>query len=139
MRNGTLLAAAAVAAGGIAWWALALQPEPTAAAGGALAQVVRPAALSPAAQAGEAAFNANCAQCHGRDGAGVDGAGPPLVHKIYEPGHHGDMAIVLAVRRGVQAHHWHFGDMAPVEGVGNDALAAIIAYLREMQRANGID
>ena len=64
--------------------------------------------------------------------------GPPLVHVIYEPSHHGDAAFVLAVRPGVRAHHWPFGNMLPVEGVSDRAVADIIAYVRALQRANGI-
>ena len=48
--------------------------------------------------------------------AGHDGAGPPLVHKIYQPGHRSDMAFVLAAQNGVRAHHWPFGNRPPVEG-----------------------
>ena len=49
------------------------------------------------------------------------------------------MAFVLAARNGVRAHHWPFGNMPPVEQPLTDGeLAAIIAYVRELQRANGI-
>ena len=44
--------------------------------------------LTGAAIKGERLFNANCGSCHGKNAAGSD-KGPPLVHKIYEPGHHG--------------------------------------------------
>ena len=94
--------------------------------------------LSAGAKMGETIFNAKCAVCHGDNAAGVDGAGPPLVHKIYEPSHHGDMAFMLAPRRGVQAHHWRFGNMAPVEGLTDADIKQIILYVRELQRANGI-
>ena len=71
--------------------------------------------------------------------AGQEGIAPPLVHRIYEPSHHGDMAFVLAARNGVRAHHWPFGDMPPVgQPLTDGELAAIIAYVRELQRANGI-
>lgn len=99
-----------------------------------------PAELSAEAGQGEIYFNATCASCHGANAAGQDGVGPPLVHRIYEPSHHGDMAFVLAARNGVRAHHWKFGNMPPVEQRLTDAeLSAIIAYVRELQRANGID
>ena len=42
-------------------------------------------------QVGEAKFGANCAGCHGVRGVGTK-QGPPLVHKIYEPNHHADVA-----------------------------------------------
>lgn len=93
--------------------------------------------LSAAAQAGKQAFDANCAQCHGNNGAGSD-QGPPLVHDIYNPGHHGDQAFFVAVMRGVRRHHWRFGDMPPLTGVTREEIAAIIRYVREMQEANGI-
>lgn len=49
------------------------------------------------------------------------------------------MAFVRAAREGVRAHHWRFGDMPPVEGVSDADLAGIIAFVREVQRANGIN
>ena len=107
-------------------------------AGMALSEVKVPD-LSAAAREGEAIFNANCAACHGRNAAGVDGAGPPLVHIIYEPSHHADLAFQLAVRQGVRQHHWRFGNMPPVEGVSEADVTKIVTYVRELQRANGIE
>ena len=92
--------------------------------------------LSAAAQWGYRAFEANCAQCHGTHASGSD-KGPPLVHRIYEPSHHGDVAIRRAVRLGVRPHHWRFGSMPRVD-ISDRELNAIIAYIRELQRANGI-
>jgi len=40
---------------------------------------------------------------------------------------------------GVRGHHWPFGDMPPVEGVTRGDVTMIIAYIRELQRANGIN
>ncbi len=115
-------------------------PDGAPIAGAPLADVVVPEGLSAMAQQGETYFNAVCASCHGTNAAGQDGVAPPLVHQIYEPGHHGDMAFVLAARNGVRAHHWPFGDMPPVEERLTDGeLGAIVAYVRELQRANGIN
>ena len=149
--NKTLISAAAVAiivAGGWYWTqgrtetpaVAATSAAPTAASGAPLAEVVVPAEFSPPARQGETYFNAVCASCHGTNAAGQDGVAPPLVHRIYEPSHHGDMAFVLAARNGVRAHHWPFGNMPPVEQILTDAeLGAIVAYIRELQRANGIN
>ncbi len=93
--------------------------------------------LSANARAGEQVFNANCALCHGPNASGT-GLGPPLVHKIYEPGHHQDFTIQSAVRNGVPAHHWQFGNMPPVPAVSDEDVPNIICYIRELQRANGI-
>lgn len=94
--------------------------------------------LSAAAQAGKDVFQASCAVCHGANAAGQDGVAPPLVHIIYEPNHHSDQSFYQAVRYGVRAHHWRFGNMPAVEGVGQNEVSDIIAYVRELQRANGI-
>ncbi len=93
--------------------------------------------LSALAQAGETAFNANCTRCHGVNAAGTT-QGPPLVHDIYNPGHHGDASFRLASKRGVRAHHWPFGNMPPQPQVTDADMTAIIGYVRELQRANGI-
>ncbi|PTQ76005.1 c-type cytochrome [Celeribacter persicus] len=107
--------------------------------GDPIVSVALPDALSPNAQIGKRAFDSVCAACHGENAAGKEGFGPPLVHKIYEPSHHGDMSFLLAAQRGVQAHHWRFGDMPPQEDVTQGDVKAIIAYVRELQRANGIN
>jgi len=105
---------------------------------GLLAPDVVVADLSQTAREGESLFNRSCAACHGVNAAGKDGHGPPLVHKIYEPGHHGDAAFRLAARNGARAHHWNFGDMPPVEGVTDTDIDRIVLYVRELQRANGV-
>lgn len=107
--------------------------------GAALAEVVMPAALSENATVGKRAYTAKCASCHGANAEGQNGVAPPLIHKIYEPSHHGDEAFQRAAAVGVQAHHWPFGDMPPVEGVTRADVKMIIAYIREVQRANGIN
>ena len=107
--------------------------------GGPLAEVALPTSFSQEAELGKQAFEANCVACHGVNAAGVDGSGPPLVHKIYEPSHHGDLSFFMAAQNGVRAHHWPFGNMPPVEGVTEDEVKNIIAYIRELQRANGIN
>lgn len=93
--------------------------------------------LSSIAQDGAAAFSENCAGCHGENAAGSDD-GPPLIHSVYEPGHHADAAFYLAVRRGVRAHHWRFGDMPPQPQVRETEVQRIVQFIRELQRANGI-
>ncbi len=107
--------------------------------GAAMVQVVVPETFSDNAKIGQVAFEAKCAVCHGANAAGQDRVAPPLVHKIYEPSHHGDAAFLLAAKNGVRAHHWRFGNMPPVEAVTDGDVKMIVAYVRELQRANGID
>ncbi len=93
--------------------------------------------LSVEARAGKRAFDPYCARCHGEN-AGGSAAGPPLVHPTYRVAHHADVAFELAVRRGVRAHHWRFGDMPPDPAVTPVEIAQITRYVRELQQANGI-
>lgn len=111
----------------------------TPAQGDPMVSVRLPDDLSPQAGMGKRAFDATCAACHGENASGRLGFGPPLVHKIYEPGHHGDEAFQIAAQNGVRAHHWKFGDMPAQTGLTRADVAAIVTYIRKLQRANGID
>jgi mono/diheme cytochrome c family protein len=93
-----------------------------------------PANLAP----GEASFEANCAVCHGTRALGTE-QGPPLVHIIYEPSHHSDLAFYMAAERGVRAHHWNFGDMPAIPWVTREEVGQIVAYIRFLQRQVGIN
>jgi len=104
----------------------------------AIVSIELPDELSKAAQIGKLAFQSNCLACHGENAVGQKGVAPPLIHKIYEPSHHGDESFQRAVAVGVRAHHWKFGNMPAVEGLTRGDVKAIIAYVRELQEANGI-
>lgn len=93
--------------------------------------------LTAVGRSGKLLFEANCASCHGLKGAGTD-KGPPLVHDIYNPGHHSDAAFFLAAQQGVRQHHWRFGNMPPQRQVSEPQITAIVQYVRELQVANGI-
>lgn len=144
--GGVLLAGIAV----IGWQAL--QPAPTPqghsmvppdtsdiAIGDPIEVVQLPATLSSDATIGKRAFDINCASCHGANAAGQNGVAPPLVHKIYEPGHHSDESFQSAAKNGVRAHHWQFGNMPPVPGLTRADVKFIAQYVRELQRENGIN
>jgi mono/diheme cytochrome c family protein len=124
-----VVGAVAVAIGAATWWLLPGATSTT-------VEVTVPE-LSPVAEAGREAFRANCAQCHGEHAGGTD-QGPPLVHLWYRPNHHADAAFFLAAKRGVPQHHWSFGNMPPQPQVGERSLQQIVAYVRELQKANGI-
>jgi hypothetical protein len=48
------------------------------------------------------------------------------------------MSFHLAIMRGVQGHHWKFGNMERVEGVGRTQVDHIIYYIRTLQKEAGI-
>ncbi|MEH6522079.1 c-type cytochrome [Sulfitobacter sp.] len=144
MRKVAALIAVLVAASvAYTYWPTAEQstaiPAQSGAPGAAIVDVMVPETLSQNAQIGQKAFEGNCAACHGINAVGQDGVAPPLVHKIYEPSHHGDESFQRAAAQGVQAHHWRFGNMPAVEGITRGEVTLIIAYIRELQRANGIN
>lgn len=100
-------------------------------------QGLPPTGFEGNAEQGGGLFNDNCAQCHGRRMQGSD-QGPPLLHKVYEPGHHSDLAFYRAVKDGVRAHHWKFGDMPAQPQVSPTDAAHVVAYVRSRQQRAGI-
>jgi len=138
-----VLAIVVLAAGGGALWMsqrpMPMDEQPMAMAGGAIAEVKVPAQLSGLAEIGKRAFDAKCAACHGTNAAGTQGKAPPLVHQYYRPGHHADAAFFLAAQNGVRSHHWRFGDMPPIEGITKADIKGIVAYVRALQKENGIE
>ena len=93
--------------------------------------------LSAEAKIGKVAFETHCVQCHGANASGSD-RGPSLIDRIYEPMHHGDFSFVRAVTLGVPQHHWLFGSMHAQPQVPRQEIDRIIVYIRELQKANGI-
>lgn len=93
--------------------------------------------LSREAKKGGVAFENYCVGCHGQNAVGTE-TGPPLVHRIYSPTHHGNISFVRAVALGVAQHHWLFGKMPPLPQVQRREVDLMIIYIRELQKANGI-
>lgn len=100
-------------------------------------EITVPQRLSVTASKGKTSFDESCARCHGKNAAGTE-QGPPLVHVYYNPGHHADGAFFLAVKNGVKQHHWRFGNMPAQPQVSDEQTRLIVAYVRELQEANGI-
>lgn len=87
---------------------------------------------------GRALYGQACAVCHGQALEGTN-SGPTFLNRVYAPGHHADISFMFAIERGVRAHHWNFGNMAPVEGLTQQQVLAIIGFIREQQREAGIE
>jgi len=88
--------------------------------------------------AGEKLYQTSCASCHGADLRGTD-KGPSHLAIIYNPIHHTDNAFLTAVKSGVQAHHWKYGNMPATPEVSQADFTNIIAYVRENQRVQGFE
>lgn len=93
---------------------------------------------SGAAVSGADVYAASCASCHGADLRGTD-KGPSHLSIVYEPNHHGDASFRAAITNGVSQHHWNFGDMEPVEGLSENEIEAVIAFVRTEQERLGFE
>ncbi len=118
--------------GGFAFWSYAPKS-----ASGTNPDDVKLPDMTPALNLGKMNYDALCASCHGKNTVGTD-KGPTFIHKFYHPGHHGDQAFYVAAIKGVNAHHWPYGDMAPVDGITEAQVEKIIQYVRAIQQANGL-
>jgi mono/diheme cytochrome c family protein len=87
---------------------------------------------------GATIYQQSCASCHGSDLRGTD-RGPSHLSEVYEPGHHSDESFRNAITRGAAAHHWPFGNMAPVPGLDATEIDAVIAFVREQQELHGFE
>ncbi len=94
--------------------------------------------LSSHAREGSMVFQMHCAGCHGENAAGTPN-GPPLIHKLYAPSQHDDHLFRRVIATGVAAHHWQYGPMPAIRLSRAFHSDRIIKYIRELQRANGID
>ncbi|MDH3742534.1 MAG: cytochrome c [Hyphomicrobiales bacterium] len=128
--NITIIALVAIGVAGIVWWQLAANSA-------SQAVEINMPALDATQTAGQKLYEANCASCHGTTDGGTD-KGPPLIHIYYEPNHHPDAAFYSAAAIGTRQHHWKFGNMPAVKEVNQDDVTKIIAFVRAVQRANGI-
>ena len=86
---------------------------------------------------GNKLYQENCAVCHGATLNGTK-QGPPLLHPFYKPSHHADFAFYRAALKGVQAHHWEFGDMPPIKGITREDMSAVVPFIRWYQKEKGL-
>lgn len=84
-----------------------------------------------------AIYTARCSSCHGPRATGND-RGPPLVHYYYRKRYHNDAVFQVAMKKGVRAHHWGFGDMPATSGMSDDDMTDVTIYIRWLQWQVGI-
>ncbi len=99
-----------------------------------------PIAVSGDAQLdrGAEVYATSCASCHGAELGGTD-KGPPQLSIVYEPNHHGDDSYRSAIANGAPQHHWEYGDMPAVEGLTDEDVEAVIAFVRAEQARQGFE
>jgi cytochrome c5 len=86
---------------------------------------------------GQMLYEKYCSSCHGAQLSGSD-KGPPLIHPLYKPSHHGDRAFYHAALQGSQQHHWEFGNMPPVEGMTAKKMDSVVPFVRYYQKQKGL-
>jgi mono/diheme cytochrome c family protein len=89
------------------------------------------------AAAGSIPYREYCAGCHGEDGRGA-AAGPGLLDARYALPGFDDQALVTAIVEGAPEREWDFGPMPRIRGLGQQELADLVAFVRELQRGAGI-
>jgi mono/diheme cytochrome c family protein len=94
-------------------------------------------AVPPKFATGVALYHTHCASCHGPSAVGT-AQGPSFLSRVYVPSHHSDASFHLAVKQGVRAHHWNFGNMPAMPHVTDAEVTHITAYVRWLQQQAGI-
>jgi len=94
--------------------------------------------LSALAQHGRTIINERCAVCHGVDGTGGSRTGPPILHPMYRDAVFPDFVFKRSVLEGKREKNWRFGPMPPVEGLSDKDVDGVIAFVREVQTATGV-
>lgn len=95
--------------------------------------------LSASAQHGRVVLNERCADCHGIDGTGGSRKGPPILHSMYRREIFPDFQFKRSVLDGKREKNWRFGPMEPVKGLSDEDINGVIAFVREVQDATGIE
>jgi len=95
--------------------------------------------LSASAANGRVLINAQCAECHGVDGTGYSKKGPPMLHPRYReevyPDHHFKRVLI----EGRPQKNWRFGPMPAQPQLSDSDMNDIIAFVREVHDATGVE
>lgn len=106
-----------------------------------IAMVVSPTIpeLGALEQQGRDIVNAQCIECHGVDGTGGTRKGPPLLHPMYRFDIYPDYHFKRVMKEGRPEHHWRFGPMPAQPQLSDAQTTSIIAYVRAVHDANGVE
>ncbi|MBL4748903.1 MAG: cytochrome c [Magnetovibrio sp.] len=94
--------------------------------------------LSAKATHGRELINAQCADCHGVDGTGHSTKGPPLLHPMYREEIFPDFHFKRVLREGRPQNNWRFGPMPAQPQLSDADMVDIIAFVREVHTATGV-
>jgi mono/diheme cytochrome c family protein len=87
---------------------------------------------------GAEVYEARCASCHGGD-LGGSPLGPSLRSELYGPDRFEDDRIRASISQGAEQVNWEFGPMPMVSGLSAAEVDAVIALIREVQAAEGLE
>lgn len=94
--------------------------------------------LSASAQHGREVINVRCVECHGVDGTGGSRKGPPFLHPMYRDEIFPDFVFKRSLLEGKREKNWRFGPMPAMPDLSDEDIAGIIAFVREVQTATGV-
>ncbi len=83
-------------------------------------------------------YEARCASCHGAD-LGGGALGPSLRSELYGLDRFTDDQIRASISQGVEQVNWDFGPMPMVSGLSAAEVDAVVAHLRAVQAAEGLE
>ena len=96
------------------------------------------AVASPDVVLGEQRYAQRCAMCHGADLRGSR-IGPSHLSSVFGPEQTTDAMFADAIRNGGRSGRFPQYDAMPaVPGLSNHEITSIIAYVRSVQRAQGL-
>lgn len=95
--------------------------------------------LSALAQTGRDIINTQCMACHGVDGTGFSKKGPPLLHPMYREEIFPDFHFKRVLREGRPQKNWRFGPMPSQPQLSDADMNGIIAFVREVHTATGVE
>lgn len=95
--------------------------------------------LSASAEHGRTIINTQCAECHGVDGTGGSRKGPPILHSMYRAEIFPNFVFKRSVLEGKREKNWRFGPMPAMPELSEADVNGVIAFVREVQTATGIE
>jgi cytochrome c553 len=99
--------------------------------------IIAVSALSASAADAKASYESNCAKCHGADGKGQTKMGQKLGVKDYTDAkvqaELKDDAAIKAIKEGLKDKDGKTL-MKPVEGLSDDDVKALVAYMRTFKK-----
>jgi len=95
--------------------------------------------LTVSGKLGRIIVNEQCAECHGEDATGNSRNGPPLMHPMYREEIFPDFHFRRVLKEGRPSRAWQFGPMPAQPQLSDEDITNVIAFIREVHDATGVE